>query len=58
MALLYDHQASENVMDVDVPGPAVARLNIWFKRSLNASECIAGVDTTASQVIRDVGTAL
>ena len=47
--------ASENVVDVAVPGSAVAGLNLWFKTPLNASECIAGGGTTASQVVRDVG---
>ena len=50
-------QASENVADVGVPGSAVPGVNRWFKTVLNASECIAGVTTTAPQVIRNVGTA-
>ena len=47
--------ASENKVDVGAPGSAVSRRNLWFKTPLNASDCIAGGDTTAAQVIRDVG---
>ena len=47
--------ASENVVDVAVRGSASPGLNLWFKTRLNASDCIAGVDSTATQVIRNVG---
>lgn len=47
--------ASENVIDVSAPGSAVSKLNLWFKTPLNASDCIEGAGTTASQIVRDVG---
>jgi parallel beta-helix repeat protein len=50
--------ASENVVDVTIPGSAAATHPYYFKTTAlpNASYCVPGVDTMQPVVFRDVGT--